>query len=261
MSEALKTCQMKPTKVRAHEGRTDMNLPPKVEFAVQSTGKYGAIGTLPPQASSSPGAATPSLATPYPTVPSSVSSGAATSNLATLYSPFPGMALIPGSRPAQSMDLFADSKVSIGATVGAAFPDGAPASIPGADKCNGSLKASKSSNINNSKYKTELCRSWTETGHCKYDEKCQFAHGQSDLRSVRRHPKYKTELCRSFHATNLCPYGVRCMFIHNVEKDKEKLISMNQQKQQQAAVEAEQRLRQQQAQHAKSQGRRYYKAN
>jgi hypothetical protein len=50
-------------------------------------------------------------------------------------------------------------------------------------------------------YKTELCRSWEEKGTCRYGAKCQFAHGEDELRKVARHPKYKTEICRvSFEA-------------------------------------------------------------
>ena len=64
-------------------------------------------------------------------------------------------------------------------------------------------------------YKTELCRSQIETGACRYGAKCQFAHGEHEIRSVTRHPKYKTDLCRSFHTTGTCPYGNRCHFIHN----------------------------------------------
>ncbi|KAI9597628.1 hypothetical protein BDF19DRAFT_420532 [Syncephalis fuscata] len=46
-------------------------------------------------------------------------------------------------------------------------------------------------------YKTELCRSFEETGH------------------LQRHPKYKTEICRTFWEKGTCPYGKRCCFIHN----------------------------------------------
>jgi hypothetical protein len=64
-------------------------------------------------------------------------------------------------------------------------------------------------NNNNSKttsqrYKTELCRSYHETGLCKYGEKCQFAHGYDEIRSLNRHPKYKTVLCRTYHCTGYC---------------------------------------------------------
>lgn len=68
---------------------------------------------------------------------------------------------------------------------------------------------------NSSRYKTELCRPFEESGFCKYSDKCQYAHGPAELRSLQRHPKYKTELCRTFHTTGFCPYGPRCHFIHN----------------------------------------------
>jgi len=63
-------------------------------------------------------------------------------------------------------------------------------------------------------YKTELCRSFEETGACRYGLKCQFAHGRGELRPVVRHPKYKTEVCKTFHTIGTCPYGKRCRFIH-----------------------------------------------
>lgn len=74
-------------------------------------------------------------------------------------------------------------------------------------------------NVNNtSRYKTELCRPFEESGVCKYGDKCQFAHGGHELRNLVRHPKYKTELCRTFHTVGFCPYGPRCHFIHNAEE-------------------------------------------
>ncbi|XP_028996727.1 mRNA decay activator protein ZFP36L1-like [Betta splendens] len=75
-----------------------------------------------------------------------------------------------------------------------------------------------SSQVNPSRYKTELCRPFEESGTCKYGDKCQFAHGMHELRSLSRHPKYKTELCRTFHTAGFCPYGPRCHFIHNAEE-------------------------------------------
>jgi len=63
-------------------------------------------------------------------------------------------------------------------------------------------------------YKTELCRSFVDTGNCRYGAKCQFAHGEHELRPVMRHPKYKTEVCKKFSNTGNCPYGNRCRFIH-----------------------------------------------
>jgi len=72
-------------------------------------------------------------------------------------------------------------------------------------------------------YKTELCRSFSETGACRYGLKCQFAHGREELRVIVRHPKYKTEICKTFHTSGACPYGTRCRFIHI--KGKELLLS------------------------------------
>lgn len=84
---------------------------------------------------------------------------------------------------------------------------------PGTQVCVGG-----SSQVNSSRYKTELCRPFEENGTCKYGDKCQFAHGIHELRSLSRHPKYKTELCRTFHTIGFCPYGPRCHFIHNAEE-------------------------------------------
>ncbi|KAI4290801.1 hypothetical protein PAPHI01_0075 [Pancytospora philotis] len=63
-------------------------------------------------------------------------------------------------------------------------------------------------------YKTEMCRSYTELGWCKYAEHCQFCHSEAELRVVTRHPKYKTEICRTFWIEGSCPYGKRCCFAH-----------------------------------------------
>ncbi|XP_053177502.1 mRNA decay activator protein ZFP36L1 [Scomber japonicus] len=68
------------------------------------------------------------------------------------------------------------------------------------------------------RYKTELCRTFEESGVCKYGAKCQFAHGMDELRGLSRHPKYKTEPCRTFHTIGFCPYGARCHFIHNADE-------------------------------------------
>ncbi|XP_006627647.2 mRNA decay activator protein ZFP36L1 [Lepisosteus oculatus] len=71
-----------------------------------------------------------------------------------------------------------------------------------------------------SRYKTELCRTYEESGNCKYGAKCQFAHGLEELRGLSRHPKYKTEPCRTFHTIGFCPYGARCHFIHNADEQR-----------------------------------------
>ncbi|XP_035011169.1 mRNA decay activator protein ZFP36L1 [Hippoglossus stenolepis] len=85
--------------------------------------------------------------------------------------------------------------------------------------------SSLSTSSSSSRYKTELCRSFTESGLCKYGGKCQFAHGQDELRDLNRHPKYKTEPCRTFHTIGFCPYGIRCHFVHNGEEEGEQSFS------------------------------------
>ncbi|KAK7910280.1 hypothetical protein WMY93_014964 [Mugilogobius chulae] len=70
------------------------------------------------------------------------------------------------------------------------------------------------------RYKTELCTTYSASGFCKYAERCQFAHGLHELHVPFRHPKYKTELCRSFHTTGYCYYGSRCLFVHSPEEQR-----------------------------------------
>ncbi len=96
-------------------------------------------------------------------------------------------------------------------------------------------KQQQNANVNSSRYKTELCRPFEENGYCKYGDKCQFAHGAQELRSLNRHPKYKTELCRTYHTVGFCPYGPRCHFIHN---DEERRLSQQKQAQQTALSQA-----------------------
>uniref|UniRef100_H3DRB7 mRNA decay activator protein ZFP36 n=1 Tax=Tetraodon nigroviridis TaxID=99883 RepID=H3DRB7_TETNG len=97
------------------------------------------------------------------------------------------------------------------------LPDGPP---PGLCTSSASLspKATTPAPHISTRYKTELCRTYEESGTCKYGTKCQFAHGVDELRGISRHPKYKTELCRTFHTIGFCPYGARCHFIHNADE-------------------------------------------
>lgn len=81
--------------------------------------------------------------------------------------------------------------------------------------------------VPSNRYKTELCRSFQENGSCKYGNKCQFAHGEDELRCMYRHPKYKTEACRTFYNFGYCPYGPRCHFIHETQ---DKMAAMLNQK-------------------------------
>ncbi|CAL8354018.1 unnamed protein product [Lota lota] len=95
--------------------------------------------------------------------------------------------------------------------------------LSGASLCSSSLSLSSSSLSPpaTTRYKTELCRTYQESGVCKYGSKCQFAHGEEEVRGLHRHPRYKTEACRTFHTVGFCPYGARCHFIHNADEMQE----------------------------------------
>ncbi|XP_073515602.1 uncharacterized protein [Phyllobates terribilis] len=84
-----------------------------------------------------------------------------------------------------------------------------------------SCTAPKGMGLSSLRYKTELCNRYAENGFCAYRNRCQFAHGLSDLRPPFQHPKYKTELCRSFHILGTCSYGPRCLFVHSHSERRE----------------------------------------
>ncbi|XP_065183732.1 mRNA decay activator protein ZFP36L2-like [Sycon ciliatum] len=92
-----------------------------------------------------------------------------------------------------------------------------PDKDPG-DSGDGTARGQRS---NSSRYKTELCRPFMETGSCRYGEKCQFAHGAAEQRAIERHPKYKTEACRTFYKDGFCPYGSRCHFVHEPNESRD----------------------------------------
>ena len=65
------------------------------------------------------------------------------------------------------------------------------------------------------KYKTELCKTFTETGKCPYGYKCRFAHGKEELLSKLINSNYKKKDCKTFSEIGFCPYGSRCSFRHD----------------------------------------------
>merc|ERR1719373_1470343 len=67
------------------------------------------------------------------------------------------------------------------------------------------------------KFKTEMCVKFQQLGACPYGTRCNFAHGEDELRSLSRHPLYKTRPCIPFIQTKKCPYGRRCNFIHTIQ--------------------------------------------
>jgi len=68
------------------------------------------------------------------------------------------------------------------------------------------------------KYKTELCKSYSESGKCKYHNKCMFAHGKEELFKRKTCYNYKQKKCESFYRQGYCPYGMRCNFVHDNRK-------------------------------------------
>ncbi|CAI5759090.1 unnamed protein product [Candida verbasci] len=68
--------------------------------------------------------------------------------------------------------------------------------------------------VNTQLYKTELCASFMKIGICPYDSKCQFAHGELELKKVERSPKWRSKPCQNWTKYGTCRYGNRCCFKH-----------------------------------------------
>ena len=89
---------------------------------------------------------------------------------------------------------------------------------------------------NNTKYKTTLCKHFNTPQGCSYGEKCQFAHGNKELRlnNAQGFPQqmgmevgnkmqnsilnYKIVKCKNFEKDGTCKYGAHCTFAHG-DKD------------------------------------------
>ena len=66
------------------------------------------------------------------------------------------------------------------------------------------------------KFKTELCKSWSQNKFCVYGNSCRFAHGNNELcNKSMNHKKYKQKNCKSFQENGLCMYGKKCNFKHD----------------------------------------------
>jgi len=81
---------------------------------------------------------------------------------------------------------------------------------------NSTLKPKKKTAVDDTKYKTELCKKFEGTGYCPYGKKCKFAHGKEELNEkfLSNKRRYKSKKCNSFHTVMTCPYGSRCLFAH-----------------------------------------------
>ena len=86
---------------------------------------------------------------------------------------------------------------------------------------------------NNAKYKTILCKHFNTPQGCSYGEKCQFAHGNKELRAFNSQMipqmnnltksqnsilNYKIVKCKNFEKDGTCKYGQHCTFAHG-DKD------------------------------------------
>lgn len=99
--------------------------------------------------------------------------------------------------------------------------------------------------MNVNKYKTVLCKHFSQTGTCSYGEKCQFAHGLHEIKNsnhtggsqgglnhgmnthimggyvpekVTKQPpnpsNFKIIKCKNWEANGTCKYGSVCTFAH-----------------------------------------------
>ncbi|VDP99974.1 unnamed protein product [Trichobilharzia regenti] len=83
---------------------------------------------------------------------------------------------------------------------------------------------------NNRFFKTRICALYSRNPRdCIFGDKCQFAHGLTDLRYVLPERNYKREICKSYHYFGECIYGKRCSLIHNESLEKLKLIDVQRQ--------------------------------
>mmetsp|Transcript_9253 Transcript_9253/g.13671 ORF Transcript_9253/g.13671 Transcript_9253/m.13671 type:complete len:736 (-) Transcript_9253:240-2447(-) len=75
------------------------------------------------------------------------------------------------------------------------------------------------------RYKTELCREYSNNSTCAFGNACHYAHGESELRRNRLVDlrdaglvdlaTHRVKLCFDWCATGDCPFGNRCRDIHD----------------------------------------------
>lgn len=89
--------------------------------------------------------------------------------------------------------------------------------LPTEDSDDEAHRAYDETTHSNFKLKNELCRNFLQYGYCRYNTKCQFAHGIDELRQNSAvNMKYKTKICQSFMNKGHCQYGERCNFLHKI---------------------------------------------
>ena len=98
----------------------------------------------------------------------------------------------------------------------------------------------------NPRYKTALCKNYIQNHSCPYGDKCQFAHGEQELRSFNAQPQnmmyslgmnpknqnnmlnYKIVKCKNWEKDKSCKYGAHCTFAHGDEEIRNKADNLYQ---------------------------------
>ena len=77
------------------------------------------------------------------------------------------------------------------------------------------------------RYKTKLCRYFGNNLKCNYEDKCNYAHGQVELRDELSNLKYMPrdlpKPCLKYLVSGYCYFGFQCKFLHGEIKEKTEL--------------------------------------
>lgn len=92
-------------------------------------------------------------------------------------------------------------------------------------KAGSSHDSFRSKKKDNQLYKTEMCVQFQRNGYCPYGSKCQFAHGEQELKRIKRCDNWKTKPCINWMRTGTCRYGKRCCFKHGDEDNGTQLVN------------------------------------
>jgi hypothetical protein len=127
-----------------------------------------------------------------------------------------------------------------------------PSPEEGYGMCGKGVRAAPAVRPVDSFYKTRMCKNWEQTGTCLYAGRCNFAHGEEELRSAsgaavaappaasqplspapasrpstrrqieeeaeRPAQLYKTRMCKNFEQMGSCKFGDKCNFAHGKEE-------------------------------------------
>ena len=98
----------------------------------------------------------------------------------------------------------------------------------------------------NPRYKTTLCKKYLQSQSCPYGDKCQFAHGEQELRHFNGQQQnmmyalgmnsknqnnllnYKIVKCKNWEKDKTCKYGIHCTFAHGEEELRNKADNLYQ---------------------------------